>query len=780
MSHPSTSSHRQQKTHQLELLRDITDDVEESDFVPYACFYDHSTIITKNGELCQTIKITGLNRETITSEHGQQELRSLIRESLKRHVPNDSFAFWLHTMRRESNVAPGGTFEEGSFAGAMHEDWVFLNRLEHQYVNEVYVTIVHEGQTASILDVKNFLRGLIPSVELRWRHHYLDEIAHILNDTVDRILTDLHAYGAHRLTAYKKGGVYYSEQLRFLEKLINFVDRPMPMVEMELSRYLTSGEITFGFNAMEVRNASGKRRFASILTLKEYKEASLPVIDRFLQLPMEFIVTQAVNFINPEKVLFEFQEMLNYQTLSEDPDISRLSELTDIVESNRNNPNDFGEQQLTIFILADNVTLLEENIRKSMAYFARYGMVAIREDIRFEEAYWSQLPGNFVFVKRMRPTNTSHVAGFANLNNMPVGRERGNHWGDAVTSFHTASGTPYYFNFHVGEVGHTYLTGPHASGKLLLAHFLIAQSMKYRPQLYYIDVSGRAGMLMEALGSHYITLQHPGMDEMAERTPLFNPFSLSNTAKNQTFLCRWLAVLARTMGYSLREQDKPLVQQMVAYIYGLDDVDRHMHTCYAVLYEQIPEMAQALAPWIEGEAYGHLFTATGAGVFADTHCLHIYVGQALADDHLMAGCASLMMQLITDRLDGAPAIIMMEEGYELLRHTHIAGNMEKWLDALTGRNAILVHTIEDMDRAAQMPFMKALADGAATQIFMPDDEPGHAYMDIFNMQRSEFTYLEFMETNDHHFLVKHGGETVVGEMHMESLSAYYHILAGYS
>lgn len=36
------------------------------DFVPVACHYDEYTLLTKNGELLQTIQINGIHSEKIT------------------------------------------------------------------------------------------------------------------------------------------------------------------------------------------------------------------------------------------------------------------------------------------------------------------------------------------------------------------------------------------------------------------------------------------------------------------------------------------------------------------------------------------------------------------------------------------------------------------------------------------------------------------------------------------------------------------------------------------
>jgi type IV secretion system protein VirB4 len=82
-------SKRQQN---LEDYRDITDDVEESDFVPYASLYDAETIVTKNGELLQIIRIDGVPDGA--------EVRQALREAIHRCIPSDTYALWFHTSMR--------------------------------------------------------------------------------------------------------------------------------------------------------------------------------------------------------------------------------------------------------------------------------------------------------------------------------------------------------------------------------------------------------------------------------------------------------------------------------------------------------------------------------------------------------------------------------------------------------------------------------------------------------------------------------------------------------
>ena len=68
-------------------------------FIPFACHIDHHTILTKNGNLLQTIKVTGFEFELIGKDH--LSLRRILRNSFKKNLPDSSYALWIHTIRRK-------------------------------------------------------------------------------------------------------------------------------------------------------------------------------------------------------------------------------------------------------------------------------------------------------------------------------------------------------------------------------------------------------------------------------------------------------------------------------------------------------------------------------------------------------------------------------------------------------------------------------------------------------------------------------------------------------
>ncbi|MFX4853896.1 VirB4 family type IV secretion/conjugal transfer ATPase, partial [Acinetobacter baumannii] len=90
-----------------------------------------------------------------------------------------------------------------------------------------------------------------------------------------------------------------------------------------------------------------------------------------------------------------------------------------------------------------------------------------REDLGLEAAWWGQLPGNFHLRPRSGAITSRNFSALAPFHSYPIGRAQGNEWGPAVAMLKTASGAPFYFNFHAPDsgLGNTFVCGPSGSGK---------------------------------------------------------------------------------------------------------------------------------------------------------------------------------------------------------------------------------------------------------------------------------------------------------------------------
>ncbi len=738
----------------LESYRDIADDVIESDFVPYACLYNHDTIATKNGEVLQIIKITGLGFDA----QSQGDLRASIRAAIKDRIPDTSYAIWLHTLRRKQSLLTHAHFPD-KFSGELDALWRTQHPVDSSYVNELYVTVVKAAQQADLTNIQAILQSLWPPLDRKQRTQFIDGAVKELSETTGSMLAVLRPFGARLLTAVERDGVFYGEHLEFLEKLINLESRPMPIPRRDLSQILTSGDISFSHNAMEVRTAEGHRRFASILTIKEHKESTLAGIDRFLEIPCELIVTQCFDFVGANRARSYYNRQARYLEISGDAELAKWVEIDRLTSRNTMGEKSFGEQQTSLFLIAPSVKQLETNVRMVQKSLARLGIIVIREDLRFEDCYWAQLPGNFPFIARKYSVDTGHLAGFANLQRQPMGNAKGSDWGAPVALFSTAEDTPYFYNFHRDNVAHTTILGNRRASSTLLAHFLLAQSRKLNPTIWYLDTRGQAESFIMAMGGNYLT---PGTPALR-----LNPFALEGTQANREFLALWLSTLIDPYGRQLTAGTLGFFQQMIDTLYTLPPSERRLSALIPIVRENDAMLAASLQRWTAGGEYGELFDMP-TDQFSALPLVAWNLSPWLGNDAALIPLAGYLLHRLTTALAGQPTIIVLDEGFHLLKTPLFGPRAGPWLDFLTQNNAATMFVTDHVVGSAAYHFTHIVSSKMASIFALPEDEPDGTYA-AFAFSEQEQGALAYMKPQAHHVLMKRGAESTLLAINLEAL-----------
>lgn len=747
---------------ELESFRDISDDVIESDFVPYACLFDEDTLATKNGELVQIIKITGLGFD---AQH-QHDLRGTIRSAVQQCIPDDSYAIWLHTLRRRKQLVAPSHFPD-KFSAAVDQGWSEMHPASASFVNELYITIVKAGQGAELKRIDQIMQSLAPRREANARNAYLDQAQRELAQTTQRILQSLQSFGARKLTIVERQGGYYAEQLEFLEKLINLEERPIKVPMRDLSMVLTSGEVTFGHNAMEVRTAEGHRRFACILTIKEYKESTLAGIDKFLDIPCELIVTQCFDFVGGDAARKIYEKQARYLSISGDRELADWMEITRL--QGNNGARAFGEQQTTLFLIAPSVKQLEASVRMTQKSLSKIGMVAVREDLRFEECYWAQLPGNFPFISRKHPIDTQHIAGFATVQTQPMGNPTGSPWGPPISVLTTVQDAPYFFNFHREAGAHTLVLGRPKTGRTSITHFLLTQARRVPLNIWYIDVHGRGTPFMQAMGG---VINKPGTAQCQ-----LNPLALEDSPANREFMAVWLTTLIDPEGKHLTQSSLAFFQSLIAELMALPREQRRLSTLLPIVRGHDAMLAQQLQRWCAGAEFGELFDMP-----SDTFSLH---AMSLFDISRYAGntatrtpLAAYLLHRFTMALNGSPTLIVLDEGFDLLANPLFGQRSAAWLDYLSTRNAAAMLMSEHIESSGNYAFAPAIAARAASIFAMPDSNPSGEYSYGFGFSESDLGALAYMQAGLRHVLLKRGAQSTLLKMDLTNLGTHLTTLNG--
>lgn len=759
--------------------------VNARDFIPQFTHYNAHTIITKNGEVMQTIRIasnrSGLNYEPY--ERGGGNLRECIRKALSNHIASDNVAIWIHTLRKRRAVSFTAHYDN-PFAAHVNKGWRTRNGWSHQYYNEVYVTLVFDGQKGALFDKELLKSGATTKRNREMRDTYIESAANELDLMMNSIMDELLSnYMVHRLDITERiappdsdlpagSSVFYSEPMEFLSYLLNLREEDVRLPDADISDALQSCDLMFGFNALETKNDDGVKRFAAVLSLKQYREVPSHTVDMLLQAPMELIITQAFHFIPGDMALKEYRDQKDYFDVSGDTYSMQASGITEMLQSNRKQPTDFGSQQTSITVLVDELKKLDEDIVSLQKAFSGIGLVCIREDIRLEEIFWSTFPANFVFLRRRNSIPTLRIGGFAKLNRFASGQSEGAFWHDPVSLIPTMVNSPYFFNFHLQDNGHTlWIDFNSFNDRManLSLSFLMTQAHKLNPRVYYFDHHRTAALWFDKMEADYRTLHAKSKN----RSFALNPFSLEPSPRNIGFLSAWASDL---VGAS--EDERGAIKAAVAGFFTSGEAPT-LASFVSYLRQSSPELAMRFGPWLANGEYGGLFSAEEDDFASLGHWAGIDLTEALSTaSNAVAAFAYLLHRVILS-LDGSPTIIVLQHAFPILQQPFFASRLSSLLEMLKENNAMVIFCMRFSEALPASPIMQTLLKDCACKMVSPDDI-SLDYASLFPalITPSEEDLLCDMERMHGDVMLKQGDETVALNINLDSMPDVAAIFAG--
>jgi type IV secretion system protein VirB4 len=751
------------------------------DFIPYACHYDEETVITKNGELLQVIKVTGFNYETIGNGDDMRSLREHIRAAVSESVLTNDIALWFTTIRRKLDISPKGKFKN-KFSEDLNKAWVKKNKWDGQFVTELYISVLVEGERLSIGSPKLFFESLNMGLNIKRRKAVLDQQFEKVNEVTNNILKVLGQFGAHKLGVYKEEGIYYSAVSEFFSKILNLREQRVKFVPFEISKTLPTSKSVFQYNTLEILTDAGKRHLGAIMTVKEYHEIPAKYIDEILQMPVQFIITETFDFLYEDEVLKSFEEQKRIYELSKDDYAYEASGLKTILESDTDKDTDYGEHQITITVLEDTVKELNKSVSVVSDAFRKLGVMIVREDMFLEECYWSQMPGNFDFIKRKSFIPTMWAGGYASLYNFPAGRMEKNHWGDAVTVFHTEHLTPYYFNFHEEKEGHTSIIGPNGAGKTVLMNFLIAQSQKFEPNVYYFDYARGAQVFINALGGKYVRTTK----DVQLKNASFNPLQLEDTPQNREFLRCWFEYIITYVDNNgvqneLSEDDKIKIKIASDLVFRVAIENRNLGEVIRNVWGAGIQggTAAKLAVWYGDGEYANYFDSGSDTLnFKENKITGFDLTEVVNKQAVAIPMLSYLLHRIELQLDKKyPSIIVLDEAWKMIDNAAFVGRLEDWLDRMTELNAIVIFASESIDDVTQSAITGKLMSKLTTQIFLPNKDGSDDYKTVFGLSEKEFEVIKSITKTKRKFLLKHDGVSVVALLDLKEFGKFLPILS---
>ena len=740
------------------------------DRLPYARLVDENTLLLRDGSLLTALQVPGLLFETEDTE--ALNAHAATREVMLRSTLDSRFVMYHHVIRRRVEVELDAEFSDPL---ARHIDARWKERLGSGslFINDQFVTLIRRPARGKAGWVEKASKALNArkkdAVEVDPRD------LRSLRAAATGLVASLQPYGAALLGDYTgPKGFVNSEILELLSALYNGEMRPVrhPAEDRDIGHFLPYRRASFGLDAMELRG-SGDPDFASILSLKDYPDATSPgLLDSLLRLPYEMVVSES--YAPSERTTARERMDLAIRRLRS-VDEEAQAERADMLAARDalgNGAVGFGDHHLSVLVRERTLPRLDDATAACSAALADTGAIVVREDTNLEPAFWAQFPGNEQYIVRRAMISSANMASFGSLHGFALGQAEGNHWGEAVTLLETTSTTPFFFNFHNGDLGNFSVIGPSGSGKTVVMNFLAAQAQKFNPRTILFDKDRGAELFVRGIGGRY--------DRIYAGEPSgFNPLSLPDTPANRAFLRDWLGVMLKAEG----PEELQTVSHAVDAAYENDASLRRLRNFRELLSgTRRPEpgdLADRLSAWIHGGEHAWLFDNETDELDLNRKTLGFDMTALLENPRLRTPTMMYLFHRIEERLDGEPTMILIDEGWKALDDEVFAARIRDWLKTLRKRNALVGFATQSARDALESRISTALVEQTATMVFMPNSRARpEDYCDGFGLTSHELALIRTLPAHSRCFLVRQPDASVVVRLDLSNAPEVLTILSG--
>jgi type IV secretion system protein VirB4 len=746
-------------------------EVTPEKFLPYARHLNEDMVALDSGDIMLTFELQGRAFETADVRDLNDWHTKL--NGMLRNLHDERLSIWTHLIRMRVDQYPGGAFKSGFAADLDHSYFGRINR-ERMFINRFFATLViRPAATGGDKIIQLFKRKVSGQPK---RGPMLDEsLIELLDDKACDFEKLMARCEPRRCAIYEHRGLMFSETMEVADMVMTGRHCRVPVVRGHLGAALYRSRTIFGAETIEVRDADASA-FGGIFGIREYPAQTTPrQFESLLSVDFGFVLTQSFTFLGRAAATEKFRLRMTQMENAGDRAVSQADALIDAGDDLMSNRFVLGDHHFTLAVYADSMKGLRDHMSVARAALADTGMVAAREGAALEAAYWSQLVGNFAWRARPAPITSLNFAAFSPVHTFPAGSASGNHWGDAIALLKTNARSPYFFNFHKGDLGHTLIIGPSGGGKTVLLNFLMAQAEKTGARQIFIDKDRGAQIFVQASGGTYLAL-HNGV------ATGFSPLkALADAPEDKSFLSIFIRQLVRADGKPISVQEERLIEDGINAVMKLPAADRSLSALRSMLgMKDSSGVGARLEKWTAEGSLGWVFDNPDDSMTLDARFIGFDMTDFLDNADIRTPVMLYLFHRIDRLLTGERMIICIDEFWKALGDDAFRRFAQDGLKTYRKRNAVLVFATQSPADALKSDISHSILEQVATKIMLPNPfGTRRDYVDGFALSEAEFKLVrEDLAPESHKFLVKQGHDSVVVELDLSGLDDALAVLSG--
>lgn len=748
-----------------------------NELVPFMALVGPGMVINKDGALMVCYRMTGVDQEGLP----QQEVdryANLVEHAFR--VFSERFTIWFTEDRRRINEYPDAKFSD-PVSQSIDARWRQQFEKGGQYQNFLYLTVLYtppsgaegflekiayyvKNEGTSIL--KALARAVMTSVskgrmfdfQEQQLLAFMDDFEEKLGSFEQTILdVDMHRLQDEELLGYLHRRASPTSYQPWVK---------VPNVPAYLDSYLPTDLLLSRGDTLHFRGPSGDK-FVAAMSLKDWPDWTHPgILDDLLAIPGELTISQAFRFVESSKAKAYIQSVEKHNQALQKTIFGYLKEAMTKEESNQINHGrlllaedatdaltemtshnrTYGYYNLTVMTYGDTAEEAETTLRIVNQVLQRRGYLTVRETLHLQSAVCGSIPGQWGELVRWHFVSSGNMADLAPVRTLGVGQKTNDYFKDqrgdgvdqpALTLFATEFNTPYFFNFHQGDLAHALVIGPSRTGKSSFMNFLISQFQKYSPcrtVIFDKDYSCRIPTRMQGG-------QHLDMGMNVETKVHLNPMKLLGQPHSRVWLTNWLEMLLSAKGYQLKATDLDGLKDALNHLSMQPPVMWRLRSLEPYLPTQV--LKDELSPWIGDGPFAKYFD-NDEDSFSVSDWTCIEMGGLLQNPALATLFIDYAFYRIQEKLDGNPTLIYLEEAWFLLDNEKFAKGIDNWLRTLAKKNAWLVMATQSLAEVARSKIFATIIDNIPNRIFLPNQQAmAHAdmYRNLFMLNDEQINRI---------------------------------------